>query len=515
MDFHETQVSQPTMDVLLTLPEVVQWFDAVHGFATAPELKASAVHTRTGDRVDHRRRLSYSRSGRCPSVFDAIDALLPELAAEMTGSLAVYRGHYDFLYYTAGGFFSKHVDHVSAYGPGVCCWHALLCLDADGCVGGETVLHTAPEPHRSRATVTAGGLLAIRSGVSHEGAVVAEGRKVLLKFEVFQFEAPPHPAFDTDTVTCCCCDGEVEVERRLLLRQPFFEKLDSFEGPRPRVRLSGMVVADCRALRAFLLGDQPLADSDAAAAHDVIAYLAGPESVLAEPEFAQLCHDQFLKTGDRDVAERLAALAAESRNYVFLGVVHCWTVNVQDAWDLCLDSCSRESFAASLCVVASGHVALTTWPGPKWHREKDSGFIFLPDLNKDVHIYDAKGLPPKDSFQSMDAILTEQVCAETAEVGSIRRQPRRRSKFTTTPQPPVELTVAAGARLAQLLLRRATQSEFKQVLEASVGMARFRHEVQEDACNDGESYFTTTLYESRIYEFEWALLRRELLEGAH
>ena len=511
MDFHELHVSQPVMATLLALPEVAQWLSMVRG--RVEDLSASAVHTRAGDIIDPRRRLSFSQSGRSAPVFDVIDAmLLPELAAQLAGSLVVYRGHYDFLYYTAGGFFSKHVDHVSAYGPGLCCWHVLLCLDAEGCTGGETVLHLVPVPHRSCATVSTGGLLAIRSGTSHEGAVIKQGRKVLLKFEVFQFEAcMPH---DTDAVTCCCCDGEVSVERRLLLRQPFFEKLGAFEGPQERVQLSGMTGAECRALRSFLLGEPDLADCDIAVAHDVIAYLAGPESVLTEPEFAELCRDQCLKTKERHVAERLAALAEESHDYVFLGVVHCWSVNVQDAWDLCLDGCMRESFAASLCVISSGHVVLATWPGPKWHRKRDSGFIFLPDVNKDVHLYDVKGLPSTDSFQRMDALLVEQVCATTAEVSCIKKQLQERV-LSASLQPPIELTVAAGAKLARLLLRRATQPEFKKILEASVGMARFRHEVQEDACNDGESYFTTTLYESRIYEFEWVLLRRELLEGVH
>jgi len=37
--------------------------------------------------------------------------------------------------------------------------------------------------------------------------------------------------------------------------------------------------------------------------------------------------------------------------------------------------------------------------------------------------------------------------------------------------------------------------------------------VVEDACNDGESFFTTTMYESRVYEFEWALCTKAFLEA--
>lgn len=510
-DFQELQVSATTMQQLQALPDVADWLQSMENFDVRETLKASAVHTRVGDIVDPKRRLSYSRSGSSSAIFDFIDAtLLPELGTKIEGNLRVYRGHYDFVYYSIGGFFGKHIDHVSAYGPGVCCWHVLLCLDAESCEGGATVLHLAEATHSSSATVTKGGLLAIRHGTAHEGTTVKLGRKVLLKFEVFQFEVRQSEL--PNVVRCCCSDGEVNVERHLLLRQPFFEKLDAFEGPREHLHLDGMTTADCLALRAYLLGGAALDEDEVNAAHGVIAYLAGPETALTSSEFAELCHHGVLRTHERRVAERLAALATESHDYVFLGLLHSWSVNVKDVWDLCIDGCTRQSFAASLCVVAAGHIVLSTWPGPRWRREQDSGYIFLPDLNKDVRLYDTKGLQPGDSFRCMDALLSEQVLAASAEISLIKKQPPTQAAAPL--QPPLELSVAAGARLARLLLRTATRAEFKEILEASVGMARFRHEVYEDACNDGESYFTTTLYESRIFEFEWALVRRELLEGA-
>jgi hypothetical protein len=516
-DYHEIALSPLTFEDLLASEDVVLWRRQVDELSQKSALKASAVHTRSGDVVDPERRLSFGRPGRSEGVFDCIDAaILKEVSERLEGTLAVYRGHYDLVYYAAGGFFSKHVDHVNAYGPGICCWHALVCLDAEGCEGGRTLVH-AGVAHASSASVTPGMCLLIRNGVPHEGLKVEGGRKVLLKFELFQFDSRkrmPASEVEEETVSCLCADGVVDVERRFLLRQPFFERLVAFEGAREDVKLGGLSVSECKALRLFLAGDEALARSpeELSNAHEVLHYISAPEAALTVSELACLCAREVIVTGDRRTARRLAALAGE--DYVFFGVVQSWSVNIKDIWDICLDLCRTETFTSNLCVVSSGHVALTTSPGPRWHKQDEHGFVSLPELDREVRLFEVGSGEARDTFETMDALLKRQVCAASVDHWNIAESgesgaasPRRASP------PPASLDATDGVKLARLLVRRTSRKDFRKILEACVGMARFRREVVEDACNDGESFFTTTLYESRVYEFEWALCTKAFLEA--
>jgi hypothetical protein len=516
-DYHETVLSPLAFEELLALEDVAAWRSQVEELSQKNALKASSVHTRAGDVVDPLRRLSFGRPGRSERVFDFIDAsILKEVCDKLEGTLAVYRGHYDLVYYAPGGFFSKHVDHVNAYGPGLCCWHALVCLDAEGCEGGRTLVH-ADAAHASSASVTPGACLLIRNGVPHEGLKVESGRKVLLKFELFQFEARKAMRglkAEEEMVPCLCADGVVDVERRFLLRQPFFERLVAFEGAREEMKLGGVAVSECRALRLFLAGDETLSRSpeDLLNAHEVLHYISAPEAALTVSELACLCAREVVVTSDRRTARRLATLAGE--DYVFFGVVQSWSVNVKDIWDICLDLCRTETFTSNLCVVSSGHVVLTTSPGPRWHKKDEHGRISLPELNRQVRLFAADSEEARDTFETMDALLERQVCASSVDHWNIAERgesgeasPRRASP------PPASLDVADGVKLARLLVRRTSRMDFRKILEACAGTARFRHEVVEDACNDGESFFTTTMYESRVYEFEWALCTKAFLEA--
>ena len=113
--------------------------------------EASKVHTVRGDEVLPTRRNSQSVTGRSSEVFDYLSAnVLPRLQSfEAAGTcIEVVRNHYDVVAYAAGGFFAAHVDHVPCRAPSVTIWHGLLCLAAEGCVGGCTAVYTLKETWR-------------------------------------------------------------------------------------------------------------------------------------------------------------------------------------------------------------------------------------------------------------------------------------------------------------------------------------------------------------------------------
>jgi len=515
-DFHEFSLSASTFQTLLALEEVGEWRKEVTDSVRKEQLKPSSVHTRTGDVVNTERRVSYTRPGRSQIVFDLLeDELLHELSADMKGALAVYRGHYDFVYYSPGGFFAKHVDHVNAYGPGLCCWHVLVCLDAEACEGGQTLVYSEAA-HASSASVTPGGVLAIRSGVPHAGSLVEKGRKVLLKFDLFQFQddSLSRKNQPDEMVACECHDGVCHMERGPLLRQPFFERMMAFEGPREVLRLGGFSVSECQALRRFLAGDDSLARdaADVAKAHEVLGYILAPEASMTFSEFRNVCTDEYVLTKDRRAARRLAAMANDE--YAFLGVIQSWSIHTQEVWDLCLDYGTTEVFTSSVCVLSEGSVIMLTEPGPRWQSGKEIGQIDLPELNKEVFIFEDPSPQSIDTFATMDAMLKKQVCVSSADYWKLQETPCENLKPPATPRR-TSLSALDATKLTKLLVRNTPRDDFRSVLESCVGMARFSRELVEDACNDGESFLTTTMYESRVYEFEWLLMKKRALQPAH
>lgn len=466
-------VTASTLTAFLATASVAEWLRSLDRDTAAPANS----------------RLSQSRVGIGAEVFDAAEAhLLPVLSNEMDGALAVHRGHYDLVLCEADETIARHLQNVNALGPGVASWRTLLCLETEGSdAKDETAAFAALRP---------GELLVVRSGALVKEGVLKSGYKALLVFEVLQFETLTVPTCSEEPVRCRCSDGEVSLERRLLRRQPFFEKLVAFEGPREELRLDGLTVADCRALLAFLAGDAASDCADIDAAREVVAYLAGPEATLSSSEFAELCRTGCIRTNDRTAAERLCALATEVADaYVFFGLLHCWSVAVEDAWNLCLDSCAKQRFSASLCLVSSGNVVLSTWPGPSWRGGEERGFIFLPDLNKDVRLYEAAAPSSVDSFTCMDELLAEQVSQKKGRAASAPgARPWR--------PPPVEMSVGAAARLVRRFLRTVTRSDFKKVLAAAL---------ERKDSSENPFTFTSTPYESRICACEWAVVRRDLL----
>ena len=542
------------------------------------DLKGSLVHRRAGDVLDLSRRRSYGQSGRSPEVLETLaKRLLPQLreaAFPETSCLELYEGHYDLVAYSSGGFFSKHSDYVSAFGPGLRCWHVIYCLSAPGCVGGKTRVHEAGAAiaaslsstyHDSDATTTPGSCLAILGATPHEGLPVEEGMKFILKCSVYEFYRPS-PVRDRDLqaaqeepeawVRCICSDGELQAPLRRLMRQPFFRRLVAFEGPRKDVELRGLRKEDLRALLAYHSDSEKICcEEEAARLKGVLGYILAPEDYLTAEELRDLSSQGLLRTEDQATAERWSSL--EGPEYAFLGVLHEWSVDVQNIWDLFLDlpevGLKDPLHHPQLCVVSGGDVVLEALlPGrcaltEASGREKTCSLKMKgPHRTHQLCAYQASNTssiaPPRKknasaTFLTMREVLRRNVCERRPDVtegacseplfctpsgvrewhGGVDGGNEDRAAGASVeeegagPSLVLRPTPRQGRRIVAMLSRCLTSEQLKDLLKAHCYTSETKEVFEEEACNDGESYLTTTLYQTRIFKQEWVVFRaREL-----
>jgi hypothetical protein len=472
----------------------------------------SKVHRRSTDVVDLSRRKSVSRSLRSPDVLDFLrSSLLPEIQTFYQGRLELYTGHYDIIAYPRGGFFSKHVDYVSYYGPGLRCWHTLVCLAAPRCEGGETLIHVGSEVYRSNFTVTPGGLLSILAGTPHEGSLVLHGKKVVLKFEFFEFSEHRVSALEpsSDLVPCVCKDGTVHAPLRLLLKQAFFQKLVSFERNSSSIKLEGFLMRDLQSLLSFMEG-RCVPENSTEDLQWVFDYMCAPEQVLSESELLDLLARGFLKTSDRSSADRFASL--DGLDYTFLGVVQEWSVGVEHIWDVLLEFevDPRTAYSQIAVVVAGRPMFAVSLPGRKQLFAGCKRAIlplneYFPAARLEIFEEDLVG---EDTFACMQNLLRMQISEDSAQEESKNSAAGRTESFHSAQAP---LSIRQSKRLAMLLLKKSSPEEFKKVLTSFVQKQTTAEDVYEEACNDGESFLSTTLYKTRILNFEWAVFRRDFL----
>ena len=539
----EAMLSGDALKDLLGLEEIATWKRALlaqlrgeAGETLPARSKPSSVHTRRGDRIDLTRRHSYTQAGREEAVLGFLQGrVLPLLSTRLPGNLELYSGHYDLIAYPTGGFFGKHVDYVSSYGPGLTCWHVLLCLAAPQCSGGETLvypLEAAEPPHCSRFSVTPGGLLAIMNGTPHEGREVLSGAKLLLKFEVFHFEEPMPPTYlADDDVLCHCHDGQVRVPLCLLLKQVFFQRLFDFEGERREIRLQGLSSEELRALVAYLEGSSDAAQTPpwAEKLPEIMDYIAAPEATLTSEELGALMSKGFVSTRLKEVARRLRSL--DGLDYAFVGILHEWSLDVQGIWDWYLDlATGPQAYLSQLCMVSSGEVIFCAHLSGRRRlaaaetRGRLKLVNYSPQATLDVFEVPAVSDAPRDTLQKLEALLRSQVRGDTiAPAGSPRsRQPgvatteapsaaSLEATCAAPPPPPLCLSLRQCKRLAELFLHSTTAEEMKQVLETHAMRYTSAHDVFDEGCNDGDSYLTTTLYQTRIFDVEWVLFRQDFL----
>jgi hypothetical protein len=481
-------------------------------------LEPSRVHRRGADVVDLSRRRSFSRSGRCPEVLEFLQStLLPEIRRSFDGGLELYSGHYDLVAYPVGGFFARHVDYVSAFGPGLRCWHTLVCLAAPGCEGGQTLVDLGEglPPHASSCAATPGCLLSILAGTPHEGAPVTRGKKVLLKFEFFEFsdlarglEAAAE-AGAGDVVRCICSDGAVDAPLRLLLKQEFFQKLVRFDkGSDGCMQLGGFRTRDLQDLLGYLeaAGGAP-GGGGVDGLQGVFEFICAPERLLRKDELQALAERGFATTRERGVAERFSAL--DGLEYAFVGCLQEWTVDVENVWDLLLDFevLDRHVFYPQIALVAAGQpICSVGYPGRRQlvSAERRASLPLhghLPGAKLEVFEEDPD-VCGEDTLSCMQALLRAQVAGARPPALPPSCEGRRAA--------PLGLSVRQSKALAARFLRKSSPEELKVVLQTFVGKQTSSETVYE-TCNDGESFLAVTLYKTRIYAFEWALFRRSAL----
>lgn len=524
--YRELHLSQESFTALKGLKDIEETVRTLLRQAREHDasLEPSRVHRRGADVVDLSRRRSFSRSGRCPEVLQFLrSTLLPQIQSSYEGSLELYTGHYDVIAYPTGGFFARHVDYVSSFGPGLRCWHTLVCLAAPGCEGGQTLLDLGQEegapPHASSFTVTPGGLLSILAGTPHEGTPVLRGKKVLLKFEVFEFseEEERGPELEAaagarDIVRCVCSDGAVDAPLRLLLKQAFFQKLVSFDrGCDGSMQLRGFRTRELQDLLEYQKASGGAPGEDGVEGlQRVFEFICAPERLLLEKELLELSTGGVTGTRERATAERFATL--DGPDYAFVGCLKEWTADVENVWDLLLDFevLERDVFFPQLAIVAGGRpVCAVTCPGRRQlvstqRRASLPLNGYLSGAKLEVFEED-RGVCAGSTISCMQQLLRAQVSTALFPPGQSWEESRA--------APPLGLSVRQSKALADRFLRESSAGEIKEVLKSFVETQTTSETVYEEACNDGESFLSTTLYKTRLFSFEWALFRRDFLIG--
>ncbi|MEX0597190.1 MAG: hypothetical protein WD512_11875 [Candidatus Paceibacterota bacterium] len=88
--------------------------------------------------------------------------------------------------YQAGGFFKSHEDYLSVTSNMIEEYTLIMCLDASNIIGGETILHLNEHfKHISKATTTSLHALIFRKDITHEGALIKEGRKEIMTLNLW------------------------------------------------------------------------------------------------------------------------------------------------------------------------------------------------------------------------------------------------------------------------------------------------------------------------------------------
>lgn len=93
------------------------------------------------------------------------------------------RDEVEIIKYDKGGYFKKHHDFVKYYSNQIKCYSLLLCLDGT-CNGGETILYVNDSIIKLKESITNGGIILFRNEIEHEGSIVKDGYKIILKLNL-------------------------------------------------------------------------------------------------------------------------------------------------------------------------------------------------------------------------------------------------------------------------------------------------------------------------------------------
>jgi hypothetical protein len=114
-----------------------------------------------------------------------------------------------------------------------------------------------------------------------------------------------------------------------------------------------------------------------------------------------------------------------------------------------------------------------------------------------------------DTIHTMEAVLKKNVCEQqTAQ----RRPPVAETIKPYQPPPALQLSLRQCMKFSELFLRDLSSEQLKETLERHAVTKTSQQVIDEEVCNDGESFLTTTLYQTRVFKQEWILLKRSFLE---
>lgn len=215
-------------------------------------------------RPEKRQCRRFSHSSRAVLNFiedELLGALLP------SHSTCVCRSHFDVIMYEPGDFFKPHKDfsrihpteHVEPY-------FGVYSLANAPCKGGEFVV-AGPPPAVFSAPTAPDGCAFCKSHAKHSANPVAEGYKLVLKFDFLVFRPPPllpslgAAGASSTLVRVALMDGAVRhTPRDVLRRVPFFEAALRFgceEGPPPEsLDVPGLSAEDYDDLVVYLEGSR-------------------------------------------------------------------------------------------------------------------------------------------------------------------------------------------------------------------------------------------------------------------
>ena len=152
--------------------------------------------------VDKSLRLSEFRELRDDAIFSLSDRLVDivnenERDQKRERVFSLVRNDVTHIKYSKGGFFKRHADFLSLTSNVVEEYTLILCVTPPGLAketqGGETIIHINEGAtsnadaisHVSKATTTPGHFLLFRKDMDHEGALLTEGEKHILTFNLW------------------------------------------------------------------------------------------------------------------------------------------------------------------------------------------------------------------------------------------------------------------------------------------------------------------------------------------
>ncbi|KAI9026319.1 hypothetical protein DFJ74DRAFT_717457 [Hyaloraphidium curvatum] len=155
--------------------------------------KPSEVYNVAEDRkhVNKDMRRSVFRSMTDAKLFDAAQELVAAFAAQdKLHDWFLFRNDVTEIHYSPGDFFRRHQDYLSITSNALEECTMIVCItpdkEAEGLVGGETVLHLSSSlSHASKATTTPGGAICFRKDINHECKPITAGAKQIVTLNLW------------------------------------------------------------------------------------------------------------------------------------------------------------------------------------------------------------------------------------------------------------------------------------------------------------------------------------------